>query len=231
MCSSASAAKQSKMSAVNAEDRHMDYSEGLFEQTGEGAPISDTHEQHSGMRSVQNLEAVINEGLRVALLEKTPDDSLDVLLEHLGKALNGERTYIFEQNESGCDDNTYEWAADGVLPEKENLQNLPPEVCASWYRNFRIGRHIVIESLESIRETDPLQYENLKRQGIHSLVVIPLYCIIPETAQPVPRASKAELQRASCPQRGLSGHLSGELRYRRMRGLPQQRTDGYGLGR
>ena len=153
----------------------MDYSEGLFEQTGEGAPISDTHEQHSGMRSVQNLEAVINEGLRVALLEKTPDDSLDVLLEHLGKALNGERTYIFEQNESGCDDNTYEWAADGVLPEKENLQNLPPEVCASWYRNFRIGRHIVIESLESIRETDPLQYENLKRQGIHSLVVIPLY--------------------------------------------------------
>ena len=112
MCSSASAAKQSKMSAVNAEGRHMDYSEGLFEQTGEGAPISDTHEQHSGMRSVQNLEAVINEGLRVALLEKTPDDSLDVLLEHLGKALNGERTYIFEQNESGCDDNTYEWAAE-----------------------------------------------------------------------------------------------------------------------
>ena len=153
----------------------MDYSEGLFEQTGEGAPISDTHEQHSGMRSVQNLEAVINEGLRVALLEKTPDDSLDVLLEHLGKALNGERTYIFEQNESGCDDNTYEWAADGVLPEKENLQNLPPEVCASWYRNFSVGGHIVIEDLENIRETDPLQYENLKRQSIHSLVVVPLY--------------------------------------------------------
>ena len=104
----------------------MDYSEGLFEQTGEGAPISDTHEQHSGMRSVQNLEAVINEGLRVALLEETPDQSLDVLLEHLGKALNGERTYIFEQNESGCDDNTYEWVADGVEPEKENLQNVSP---------------------------------------------------------------------------------------------------------
>ncbi|WP_295762331.1 GAF domain-containing hybrid sensor histidine kinase/response regulator [uncultured Oscillibacter sp.] len=127
------------------------------------------------MRSVQDLEAIINEGLRTALMEETPDRSLKVLLEHLGKALNGERTYIFEQNGSGGDDNTYEWVADGVEPEQENLQNVPPEVCASWYRNFSIGRHIVIESVEDIRESEPLQYENLKRQGIHSLVVVPLY--------------------------------------------------------
>lgn len=131
--------------------------------------------QQSGVQSVQNLENVINEGLRAALLAETPDQSLDVLLQHLGMALNGERTYIFEQNASGGDDNTYEWVADGVEPEKENLQNVPQEVCASWYRNFSIGRHIVIENLEDIRETEPLQYENLKRQNIRSLVVVPLY--------------------------------------------------------
>ena len=152
----------------------MDYA-GKLLLAGKSAPIIETHEQHSGMQSVQNLEAIINEGLRTALLEETPDQSLEVLLEHLGKALNGERTYIFEQNESGGDDNTYEWVADGVEPEKESLQNVPPEVCASWYRKFSIDKHIVIESLEDIRESDPLQYENLKRQGIHSLVVVPLY--------------------------------------------------------
>ena len=132
-------------------------------------------EPHSGMQSVQNLEVIINQGLHVALMEETPDQSLEVLLEHLGKALNGARTYIFERNAFGGDDNTYEWAADGVEPEKENLQNVPAEVCASWYRNFGIGKHIVIECLEDIQEADPLQYENLKRQGIHSLVVVPLY--------------------------------------------------------
>ena len=152
----------------------MDNSGGVLELCGKSQEPC-AGEQHSGMQNVQNLEAVINEGLRVALLEETPDQSLEVLLEHLGKALNGERTYIFEQNESGCDDNTYEWAAEGVAPEKENLQNLPPEICASWYRNFRIGNHIVIEHLEDIQETEPLQYANLKRQGIHSLVVVPLY--------------------------------------------------------
>ncbi|MCI9548906.1 MAG: response regulator [Oscillospiraceae bacterium] len=148
---------------------------GRLSLAGEGVATAEAQEHHSGMRSVQNLEAVINEGLRAALLEETPDQSLVVLLEHLGKALNGERTYIFEQNESGCDDNTYEWVADGVEPEQENLQNVPPEVCASWYRNFSVGGHIVIKNVEDIRETDPLQYENLERQGIHSLVVVPLY--------------------------------------------------------
>ncbi len=152
----------------------MDDSGRLFEQVRDGTLAAGAGGQLSSMQSVQNLEAVINEGLRLALLEENPDDSLNVLLKHLGKALNGERTYIFEQNESGGDDNTYEWVADGVEPEKENLQNLPPEVCASWYRNFSGGRHIVIDRLENIRETDPLQYENLKRQNIHSLVVVPL---------------------------------------------------------
>jgi len=149
--------------------------QNLLHQAGAGQAAPMSHEQHSGMQSVQNLEAVINEGLRVSLLEESPDRSLDVLLEHLGKALNGARTYIFEQNAAGCDDNTYEWVADGVTPEKDNLQNVPPEVCAAWYRNFSVGKHIVIEHLEDIRDSDPLQYANLKQQGIQSLVVVPLY--------------------------------------------------------
>lgn len=135
----------------------MDFTKEFFEQGG------------------QSMESFINEGLRVALLEKTPDQSLEVLLKYLGKALDGERTYIFEKNNDGSDDNTYEWVADGVEPEKENLQNVSAEVCENWYQNFSIGRHIVIENLEEIREDAPLQYQILKRQNIHSLVVVPLY--------------------------------------------------------
>jgi len=131
--------------------------------------------QENVVQSVQNLEAIINEGLRVALQAETPDQSLDVLLGYLGKALQGERTYIFERNASGGDDNTYEWVKTGVCPEKDNLQNVPPAVCVNWYRKFRVGQHIVIRDLEEIRYTDSLQYEVLKRQNIHTLVVVPLY--------------------------------------------------------
>ena len=123
----------------------------------------------------QNQEALANEGMRLALRAATPDKSIDIILEYLGKALHGERTYIFEKNEHGGDDNTYEWVANGVTPEIDNLQNLPPEICANWYRNFSEDKNIIIENLEDIRESDPLQYENLKRQNIHSLVAVHLY--------------------------------------------------------
>lgn len=137
--------------------------------------VSAQEKRSNMLQSYQNLELSANEGFRIALQASTPDESIDVILEYLGKALKGERTYIFEQNESGCDDNTYEWVANGVVPEKENLQNVPPEVCANWYRNFSENRSIVIEDIEDIREDEPLQYETLKRQNIHSLVVVPLY--------------------------------------------------------
>ena len=55
------------------------------------------------------------------------------------------------------------------------MQDIPPEICAHWYRMFQEGKFIVFKDLEEIRESDPLQYENLKRQNIHSLVVVPLY--------------------------------------------------------
>ena len=137
--------------------------------------VSVQEQQSNMIRSYQNLEALANEGLRIAMRAETPDESINVILEYLGKALNGERTYVFERNMYGNDDNTYEWVAKGVTPEKDNLQDLPAEVCANWYRNFREDKNIIIGDLEEIREKDPLQYDNLKRQNIHSLVVVPLY--------------------------------------------------------
>lgn len=161
--------------------RHLSLKDTLIEEKGRryrieiAVDVSAQEQQGRMLRSYQNLEALANEGLRIALQAPTPDKAIEVILEYLGKALKGERTYIFEKNERGGDDNTYEWAANGVQPEIDNLQNLPPEVCANWYRNFNESRNITIGDLEDIREEDPLQYANLKRQNIHSLAVVPLY--------------------------------------------------------
>lgn len=136
--------------------------------------VGHDHECEDASR-YENIEAISNEALRSALQAPTPDMSLQIVLEYIGKALKGERTYIFEQNELGGDDNTYEWTAVGVEPQKHTLQNVQADVCAEWYRNFAENRYIMIADLEDIKESDPLQYENLRRQDIHSLVVVPLY--------------------------------------------------------
>lgn len=137
--------------------------------------ITEERMQDQVIQMYRNIESLANEGLKKAIAVESPDESINIILEHLGKALNGERTYIFEENENGCDDNTYEWCAPGIHPEKDNLQNVPPEVCANWYSKFEDGQNIIIPDLEETKETDPLQYENLKRQGIHSIVIVPLY--------------------------------------------------------
>lgn len=134
---------------------------------------------HSGDRETSmdyhKMEAAMNQAIRVALRQETPNQTLEVLLELLGKTMEADRTYIFEKNDHGHDDNTYEWAARGVTPEKDNLQDLPPEVCDQWYQKFAGNQNIVTENLSEIRDTDPEMYEVLSRQNIHSLVVVPLY--------------------------------------------------------
>ncbi len=161
--------------------RHMILKDTMIEQDGRRYRMEiaiDANNQTSGgdlLYSYESLEALVNEGLRVALKEPTPDKSIDIILEYIGKVLNGERTYIFEKNESGGSDNTYEWVSDGVRSEKDNQHNQPHEVYANWYRGFSGNKHIVISDLEDIREKDPLQYTNLKQKNVRSLVAVPLY--------------------------------------------------------
>ena len=111
-----------------------------------------------------------------------------------------------------------------------------------------MGRHIIIKSLEEIRETEPLQYEKLAGQNIHSLVVVPLYDgerVIGFYGVDNPPAKNLEyasnmLQTAayfivsSLKRRNLfrelqnrsynvlPGHLPGGLRHRGVPGVPKQ---------
>ncbi len=133
------------------------------------------NERGENTADYRNMEAALNEAIRVALRQETMDQTLQVLLEFIGKNLEAGRAYIFERDDRNYDSNTYEWVAKGVSPEKDTLQNLPPEICAGWYQKFDENLNIVTENLEEMKDVDPQMYEVLARQNIHSLVVVPLY--------------------------------------------------------
>ena len=123
----------------------------------------------------QNIETLVNEGLHIAMSHVLADDSLDVILSYLGKVLKADRVYIFEKNVRGNDDNTYEWAREGVSEEKENLQDVPAEVCANWYQDFSEGKITIVKDLEEVKNQNQLLYEVLKVQNISSIVTVPLF--------------------------------------------------------
>jgi diguanylate cyclase (GGDEF)-like protein len=118
---------------------------------------------------------MINEGLRISLSAPSPDESIAILLEYLGKALQSERVYIFEEVGGNCFSNTYEWCASGVSQEKDNLQNLPFEVVSIWIDRFHDNENVIIRNLDDIKDSDPLMYDCLFPQNIHSLVAGPLF--------------------------------------------------------
>lgn len=116
----------------------------------------------------------VNESLRMALRERDATRAIEIFLAHMGERSHSERIYIFE-GETGCNvNNTFEWCAGGVTPQKDNLQNVPFEAVEWWYRAFKDSRSILIEDLEDIREKEPLTYQYLKPQNIRSLIASPL---------------------------------------------------------
>lgn len=119
-------------------------------------------------------ESMINNGLRQALSAPTPELSLKVLMEYLGKSLRSDRVYIFEETPDHTFNNTYEWCATGVIPHQDNLQNVPYEAVDLWYQSFYQNQNVLIKDLELIRQDNPVAYRFLAPQEIRSLVVSPL---------------------------------------------------------
>ena len=86
-------------------DKYMIIKDTLIEGEGNrkyrleiGIDISEELAQDKLIQKYRETEALVNEGLREALAADTPDETINTLLGYIGKALNGERTYIFEKN-------------------------------------------------------------------------------------------------------------------------------------
>lgn len=121
-----------------------------------------------------DTEALINEGLRCALAEETPEQSINTLLQYLGQMFHSDRVYIFEKNKHGNFDNTFEWCTCGVSPQINMLHNIPPEALGTWPSTFQKGESVIIRNLDDIMSYDPVVYESLMPQNIKRLVTSPI---------------------------------------------------------
>lgn len=128
------------------------------------------------MKTIIKYELVINEALRSALNYDTPDEQINEFIRFFGKHIGSDRIYIFEDcEERHCTDNTYEWCAEGIVPEIDALQNIDMDVINWWYKAFSKGESVIINDIEDIREEHDISYHILKKQNVKNVVVCPLY--------------------------------------------------------
>lgn len=103
-------------------------------------------------------------------------EAVDHVLAAVGEFYQADRAYLFEpvpgKKDHWC--NTFEWCADQVSPQRENLQEVPPEATARWITLFDQDQSVIIYNLEALRETSPVEWQVLQAQDIQRLIAVPI---------------------------------------------------------
>ena len=110
--------------------------------------------------------------------EKEVKDCIPALLQYTGEYTDADRVYIFELMSEKQDyySNTFEWCREGIVPQIDNLIRISADSMPVWHEKFLRGETIIIHDLEKICETMPSEYDILKVQDIHSLLVFTFVC-------------------------------------------------------
>lgn len=105
------------------------------------------------------------------------DELVYRLLSLIGEAMQSDRVFLFERLEGTAEAycNTFEWCANGVAPQIDNLTEIVPADMPYWLKVFGRGETIVIPNIEDVKTLMPSEYELLKAQSIRSEIAVPVF--------------------------------------------------------
>ncbi len=96
-------------------------------------------------------------------------------LAQIGSFVQADRAYIFDYDfRSNITNNSYEWCAEGISPEIDNLQGVPLEAIPEWPETHQRGEAMIYEDVAALEKTDPIR-EILEPQGIQSIITVPIF--------------------------------------------------------
>lgn len=107
------------------------------------------------------------------------DEDYETCMNHalaqLSTYIKPDRLYVLETDGITVS-NTFEWCAEGIEPERDTLQNLSyDEYVGGWEEFLKYDSSVLIPDIEMLKADDPIDYANLKRQGIKRLLCAPFY--------------------------------------------------------
>lgn len=162
--------------------RHFILKEKLIPWNGQIAGLCvgiDVTEKEITTKRVQEkleFEKNIVDCTQMLVNEQDIHKAISNLLQSIGVFYQADRAYLFElQNNGQYWDNTYEWCDEGVPPQIEYLHEVPISVTERWMKMFREGECVVIEDMDTLRETSPEEWEVLAHMGVKNLLAAPVW--------------------------------------------------------
>ena len=124
--------------------------------------------------TIESALAVVSRELAQAS-EANRDELIDRALAHIGKAVNVDRSYMFLIDEGQATfSNTHEWCAEGIRPQKPELQQVPLDAFEAAFRRFSAGEALIVSSPGELGEELASLKQFMEETGIRSLLNVPI---------------------------------------------------------
>ncbi|MCC5942543.1 MAG: PAS domain-containing protein, partial [Balneolaceae bacterium] len=151
---------------------------GLKQMTGMHMDITEKmHLQESVLKQseFQNLLLKIATTYINVNLEEV-DTIIQQSLREMAEFVHADRAYIFSYDfQNSTTSNTFEWCADEISPEIDNLQLLSMDSIPFWVSKHLRGQPLHIPNIKDLPDDGPLGLRAiLEPQGIQSLITIPM---------------------------------------------------------
>ncbi len=103
------------------------------------------------------------------------DREIDEALQRIGEFAAVDRSYLFQFSVDGARvSNTHEWCADAVTPMMDQIQDAPVEKFAWAMDRIKQGDVIYVEDVERLPHDSLSVKQELRRQGVQSILNVPL---------------------------------------------------------
>jgi len=138
--------------------------------------VTDIRATESAVRVYSDLQDIL-----ISLSSKFINVELEKIEEVINNALkelatfvSADRSYIFDYDwENGVCNNTWEWCAEGITPQIDELQNVPTDILPWWVNAHKKGETLNIPDVLSLPVGDGVR-EILEPQEIKSLITLPM---------------------------------------------------------
>ncbi len=138
--------------------------------------ISEHESRQQELKNALSEQKMLTECVRTLNGNGDIDGRINGMLADMCSYYRADRAYIFSISEDGQKfRNTYEWCAEGIIPQIDELQDVDIRYVDRWIPAFRRREAVVEGNVENIRVKYPDEYEIMSRQGIHSYMEAPLF--------------------------------------------------------
>lgn len=121
-------------------------------------------------------KAFISDLLAGVNIDSTIRDTISYIIKEVGNFTHSDMVSIYDSGmESDCVNKVYQWKSGDVVVEDDEFQTLQERDLDNWIKALRQNKIILIEGRENIKGSMPSEYERMTKQGIHTVVIIPLY--------------------------------------------------------